>query len=215
MRLTLLVLSLFALGALSPIDCLAAAFGTDISKAFITAKKAGKPLLISFYGIWCPPCNELEETVFESPDFPLKAKRFELLKVDADAPTSWKLKDRYKVGGYPTVVFTNPAGDEIYRVVGYRSPKEFARAMDLVLSAKNQDLKKSCKSSTTDALWRCALVCTERKDYSCAEAAYKKLENKLKPDSRGISWLGATSWRMRRTRSSSAMGMSACDGVRR
>lgn len=158
-------------------------FSTDIDGTLAAAKKAGKPLLIDFYGIWCPPCNELEETVFETPDFHAKAKAFALLKVDADAPASWKIKDRYRVGGYPTVVFANADGNEIFRVVGYRSPREFLRTMDLVLAAKNQDLDKSCKSRTAEALWRCALVCTERKDQKCAEAAYEKLETKLKPSS--------------------------------
>ena len=183
MRLALFCLFVSLLGVLVSAECCAETFGTDISKAFAAAKKTGRPLVISFYGIWCPPCNELEESVFESPDFHVKAKHFDFSKRRRMTPTSWKLKDRYKVGGYPTVVFTNPSGDEIYRIVGYRSPKEFARAIDLVLSAKNQDLKKVLESSTVDSLWRCALVCTERKDRTCAETAYKKLENKLKPES--------------------------------
>lgn len=158
-------------------------FSSDLDQSFATSKKTGKPLLISFYGIWCPPCNELEETVFETPAFHSKAKAFQLLKVDADATASWKVKDRYKVGGYPTVVFATASGKEIYRVVGYRTPKEFLGVMDMVLAAKGEDLEKSCKSQSADSLWRCALVCTERKDAPCAEAAYRKLETKLKPGS--------------------------------
>lgn len=156
-----------------------AAFSTSPAKTWSTAKKSGKPVMISFYGIWCPPCNELDETVFETPGFHQKAKAFELLKVDADARSSWELKSKYKVGGYPTVIFTSSNGGEIYRVVGYRTPQEFLRVMDLVVSAKGKDLEKACKSDGVDDLWRCASICTERADKACAEAAYKKLESKV------------------------------------
>lgn len=174
MKLALAVLAFAALSA-------QAAFHTDPAKAFAEAKKAKLPVLISFYGVWCPPCNQLEETVFESRGFLEKAKGFVLLKLDADAKASWKLKDKYKVGGYPTVVFTNAKGDEVYRVVGYRSPIEFLRVMGLVQTAKDKDLSADCKSKDDEDIWRCALICQERGDKKCAEAAYKQLEGKLKP----------------------------------
>lgn len=156
-------------------------FSTNIPKSFSDAKRSMRPVLISFFGIWCPACNELEEQVFESTDFLQKSKKFQLLKVDADASASWQLKDKYKVGGYPTIIFTNPKGDEIYRVVGYRAPREFFKVMDLVASAKGKDLSQSCGSPDSEDLWRCAVVCTERKDWTCADGAYKKLEPILKP----------------------------------
>lgn len=162
---------------------MAAGFSSDIEKTLAAAKKGKKPLLISFYGIWCPPCNELEETVFETPTFNEKGKKFHLLKVDADATGSWSLKSKYKVGGYPTVVFANPEGGELFRVVGYRTPKEFLQIMDLVLAAKGKDTTKACESKKADDLWRCALVCAERKDTACADKAYKGLEKLLKPGS--------------------------------
>lgn len=172
--------SLSILFALLSLQALASSgFSTDASQTWARAKKNQKPVLISFYGIWCPPCNELEETVFETPNFIQKAKRFELLKVDADAKTSWELKSKYKVGGYPTVIFTTPAGSEIYRLVGYRTPNEFLRIMDLVIGAKGKDLEKSCQSSKTEDLWRCAVVCTERQEKTCADKAYQKLESKV------------------------------------
>ena len=158
-------------------------FFTDSQKALKLAESEGRPLLISFFGIWCPPCNELEETVFEGREFLERAKEFVLLKVDADAKESWPLKDKYQVGGYPTVVFANPKGEEIYRVVGYRSPKAFVKVMDLVLSAKNSSLAESCSSSDPESLWRCGVICSERKDIDCATKAFKTLQPKLESDS--------------------------------
>jgi len=158
-------------------------FITDIPKALALAKKTKKPLLIDFYGIWCPPCNELDETVYETPMFFQKSKSFVLLKVDADAKSSWEIKDKYRIGGYPTIIFANSNGAELYRIVGYRSPKEFFRVMDIALASKGSDLKKACESKNEDDLWRCALVCAEREEKECAEKAFKKLEAHLKPGS--------------------------------
>jgi thiol-disulfide isomerase/thioredoxin len=156
-------------------------FMNDSKKAFALAKKNKNVLMIDFYGIWCPPCNEMNETVFESKAFLQKAKEFTFLKVDVDSKGSWKLKDRFNIGGYPTYVFTTSEGKEIYRVVGSRPLKEFMRILDLVLAAKDKDLSKACASETTDDLWRCAVICSEREDKACAEKAYTKLESSLKP----------------------------------
>ncbi len=169
---------LFAL--LLSLNLFAAEFSKDIDKTFKEAKRDNKPILIDFFGIWCPPCNELDELVFESRPFLDKAKSFKLLKVDADKESSWKIKDKYQVGGYPTVIFTDPKGIEIYRITGFRSAAEFTRTMDLVLHAKGKNMEKACASKDTEDLWRCAIVCSERKDTSCADKAFEKLKPTLK-----------------------------------
>lgn len=158
-------------------------FSHDVDGAMLRAKSKNKPLLISFNAIWCPPCNQLEERVYESSQFFVRAKEFELLQVDADTKEAWKIKDRYKVGGYPTVVFANPSGDEIYRVVGYRAPTEFLNIMQLVVDSKGKSFQNACKSTDPDDLWRCAVTCRERKDHKCAKAAFNKLVKNLKQGS--------------------------------
>lgn len=173
-------LPLFAIGLalLTATPCLASkgAFWEDETQAFKEAVKGKKPVLIDFYGIWCPPCNELDETVFETEAFLAKAKSFVLLKVDADAKASWKIKDRYKVGGYPTLIFTNEKGAELYRVVGYRPAKEMVRIMDMVLKTKGTDFKTACGSASVPDLMRCAISCAERKDVKCATEAFNKIQ---------------------------------------
>lgn len=89
-------------------------------EALKRAKSEKKPLLIDFFGIWCPPCNELDEQVFSSNDFAAAAAGIVLLKLDADSPISWELKSKYQVGGYPTLILATPDGDEIDRIVGFR-----------------------------------------------------------------------------------------------
>ncbi len=176
---------IFLLTLLSPlaVNASSSLFSTDAKAVFSHAQKTHLPVLIDFFGIWCPPCNQMDETVFDTPAFVQKAVKFELLKVDVDQQSSWALKDKYKIGGYPTLLFTDYKGDEIYRVVGARSPQEFFRVMDMVLSAKAKNYREACKSKNTDDLWRCAMACSERKDDKCAQQAYQKLEKKLEKGS--------------------------------
>lgn len=159
----------------------AASFSTDVEASLARAKQEKRPLLISFFGIWCPPCNELEESVFESAPFLRSAKHFVLLKVDADKPASWTLKDRYHVGGYPTVVFATPQGNEIYRIVGLRQARDFVRTMNWVYDNRDLDLDQACRGRTTESIWHCAFTCGEKGDDGCAEKAFQRLEKHLKP----------------------------------
>jgi thioredoxin-like negative regulator of GroEL len=139
-------------------------------EALELAKVEHKPLLIDFFGIWCPPCNELDETVFNSKEFDKIQTQFVLLKLDADSPSSWKLKSKFKIRGYPTVVFTNETADEISRIVGYRSKKEFVALMEVALNNKENSMAaKTLKAKTSAAAsYELGLLYLERADYYLA-----------------------------------------------
>lgn len=85
------------------------------------AKKKNQPLLIVFAAQWCPACNMLDENVFQSKKFQDETKNIVKLILDVDSDISWDLKERYKVGGYPTVVLTTSTLNEIGRFSGYRT----------------------------------------------------------------------------------------------
>ena len=104
--------------------------------ALQAAVKSKKPLLIDFFGIWCPPCNLYNENVFPSPEFKKVSKEFVLLKLDADDERFFKWKAHFRVGGYPTLVVTQaPASEslasivEADRIVGYFAPKTFTKKL--------------------------------------------------------------------------------------
>jgi thiol-disulfide isomerase/thioredoxin len=102
-------------------------FVNDPEAAVAEARNSGKPLLIDFYGIWCPPCNLYTERVFPAPEFKKLQRRFVLLKLDADHEKSFEWKSRYRVGGYPTFVAADAVSlSEIGRIVGFLPPKEFS-----------------------------------------------------------------------------------------
>lgn len=109
-------------------------FVNDPEAAIAEAKKKGLPLLIDFFGIWCPPCNLYAERVFPSAEFRGLRKQFVLLKLDADREESFALKAHFRVGGYPTWIVANVPSDanpgteslmEMGRIVGFYPPREF------------------------------------------------------------------------------------------
>ncbi len=75
--------------------------------------------LYDFGAVWCPPCNLLTTEVLHNPEHAADVAGLDLQAIDVDLPTSWALKSRYAVGGYPTLVAVDATGGEIARLVGY------------------------------------------------------------------------------------------------
>jgi thiol-disulfide isomerase/thioredoxin/tetratricopeptide (TPR) repeat protein len=150
-------------------------------EALAQAKREGKPLMIDFFGIWCPPCNELDEKVFSTLKFSQSASRFVRLKLDADAQVSWKMKSQYQVGGYPTIVFASPEGDEISRIVGSRPLPDFLREMDVAWNQRTSPLElleKKAQAGDRDAADRAGVIRFNRGDIEDAEKLLKGTKKK-------------------------------------
>ncbi len=100
-------------------------YGVSADAAWAQAKAEGKRVLIDFGAVWCPPCNLLSAQVLDDPENAPDLAGLVVVGIDSDAPESWPLKDRYQVGGYPTIVITDAEGKELDRVEGYSSEAEF------------------------------------------------------------------------------------------
>lgn len=95
------------------------AVGGDVAAASAEAAQSGRRVLIDFGAVWCPPCNLMSAQILDDPADRGALAPFVVVKVDVDDPASWPLKDRYQIGGYPTVIVATPAGEELERLVGY------------------------------------------------------------------------------------------------
>jgi tetratricopeptide (TPR) repeat protein len=145
--------------------------------AFAKARSTGKLLMIDFYGIWCPPCNEMNDSVFSKPSFKENASAFVQLKLDADSPVSEGLSQRYGIQGFPTVIFASPQGDEIARVVGYRPMDQFLAEMKGALSNQSQTfatLQAKAKKGDRAAADRVGAIYLDRGEY---DRAYRFLKD--------------------------------------
>ncbi len=85
------------------------------------AATSGVVKVLDFTAVWCPPCNLMGAEVLHDP---AATAGLPIEPVDVDRATAWPLKDRYAVGGYPTLVAVTDSGQEVDRLVGYPGPAE-------------------------------------------------------------------------------------------
>lgn len=148
-----------------------AGFLTDPAAALARAQAQGKPLLVHFFAIWCPPCNELGEHTYPSAEFQAAAEDFVLVALDADAATSFAWKARFKVGGYPTVLAADASLRELGRVVGTRSGAGMAKFMGEMKALKDKPVELALKDAAKDpvAALRVAAWRAERGEFAEVE----------------------------------------------
>jgi thioredoxin-like negative regulator of GroEL len=102
----------------------------DAEAAFARAKQSGKPVLLDFSTVWCPPCQTLAAEVLHDPADADLLDRFEVVELDADSPSSFAWKDQYGITGYPTVIIATPEGEIVGRMMGYDGEPEFLSWLD-------------------------------------------------------------------------------------
>ncbi len=84
------------------------------------SKQTGKPIFMDAYTVWCGPCKYLDKKVFVDEEVGAYFnKNFINIKVemekDVDGPM---LAQKFKVRGYPTLLFINSEGQMIKQQVG-------------------------------------------------------------------------------------------------
>jgi len=99
----------------------------SLDMALATAKKESKPVFIEFYVTWQQWCRILDEKTLTDTDVVKLSYKFACVRVDGKE--SPQLVKKYKVTGYPTIVFLNSRGEQVHRLVGFIPPRPFEREM--------------------------------------------------------------------------------------
>lgn len=89
---------------------------SDFATASAESKQTGKPILLRFSAVWCPPCQAMSDDSWPDPAVRQTViERYIPVMVDVDLPANEQLSQRYDVGTIPTIVIVDTQGQVIKR----------------------------------------------------------------------------------------------------
>ncbi len=126
------------------------------TELLIKSEKLNKPIFIDCYTKWCGPCKKMAKEVFtqkEVGDF--YNEQFINAKFDMESKEGSIIREKYKVEGFPTLLFLNSKGEMLHVSLGSRSASDFVElgkiAIDDTRNFKyyNDKINKGDRSSET------------------------------------------------------------------
>ncbi len=98
----------------------------SLQQAKRKAKKTGKLIFIDVYTVWCGPCKQMKRHTFTDPRVAkLFNEKFINIEIeaerDADGP---EVSRRYRISGYPTLLFIDAEGNVKKYLSGKQSPEQ-------------------------------------------------------------------------------------------
>ncbi|GET24374.1 thioredoxin family protein [Prolixibacter sp. NT017] len=95
-------------------------------EALQLAKKEGKPIFLDISASWCGPCKMLKARTFPSEEVGnFYNANFINVAVDGEKGEGIELARKFKIRGYPSLIFIDSNGNLIAQTAGYRNPKQF------------------------------------------------------------------------------------------
>jgi protein disulfide-isomerase len=88
----------------------------DVDDALAEAKEQGKPVILYWGAVWCPPCNQMKASLFKDPSFIAETQNFVPVYLDGDTEGAQRWGEKFGISGYPTVIVLQPDGTEITRI---------------------------------------------------------------------------------------------------
>jgi len=126
--------------------------GTPFKEILALAQKTGKLVMIDFYTEACGWCKVLEDSTFRDPEVIEFSQNFINMRVDAFKREGAELCKRFRVRGFPTVLFLDSTGEEIDRIMGFRPPKSFLERMKEIYNRVNvfESIRREYEADSTD-----------------------------------------------------------------
>ena len=95
-------------------------------EALQKAKKEEKPVFLDISASWCGPCKMLKSRTFPNDEVgEFYNTNFVNVMVDGEKGEGIELARKYKIRGYPALIFLDSNGKVIAQTAGYRNPDQF------------------------------------------------------------------------------------------
>lgn len=101
-------------------------FKGTFAEALKASAEQNKPIFMDSYTSWCHWCKHLDKTTFKNAEVvSYLNKNFISIKMNMEAGEGPKLAQKYRVSGYPTLLFINSSGETIGRIGGFVKANKF------------------------------------------------------------------------------------------
>ncbi len=89
------------------------------------AKKENKLIFLDIYATWCGPCKQLKKYTFANTKVgSFYNKNFINVSFNGEVGDGATLAKKYKITGYPTLLFIDGDGNIVSQTAGYHNPDE-------------------------------------------------------------------------------------------
>ena len=161
----------------TPIHC-----GNNLDAALNKAKASHTIVMVDFYTTWCYWCKQLDAHVYPVPSVESALSKIVPVKLDAEK-NGLSAVNKYKVTGYPDLVFLDPQGNMISSITGYEPAPQFTHDVNAIVTRYHnsltqlplikQELSKTPNSASL--LSKEIILCAGVNDLSGVKAALPKL----------------------------------------
>ena len=108
------------------------AWERELGAALGRAHKEKKIVMVDFYADWCGWCKRLDKNTFSDARVQQALNRLVPLKLNAEKEGRSEAQ-RYRVEGFPTIVFVDAKGNEVGRIGGYMDAGPFLAELEDIL----------------------------------------------------------------------------------
>ncbi len=104
----------------------------DLQQALDKASAQQKLVMVDFYAEWCMWCKKLDQTTYADGSVQQALASVVPVKLDAERGGR-QAAARYRVNGFPTILFLDATGREVARIPGYLPPEAFLEELRDIL----------------------------------------------------------------------------------
>jgi thioredoxin-related protein/YHS domain-containing protein len=104
---------------------------TDLASAQKQAAASNRLVLVHFWGPWCPPCMEMEKTVFSRPNLGTAINPWYVaVKVRVEEGMNQDVAKQFGVDGYPCDIVMTPQGQILAKEKGYKPVEKYVAMLN-------------------------------------------------------------------------------------